>query len=287
MKRFLFIAVHLTALCGASFAAPVKAMILDGQNNHDWKSTTPVMEKLLQKTERFSVDVVTSPPEGKSMEDFNPAFGDYDVVILNYTGDHWNDTTRAAFLAYVRDGGGVVVVHAADNAFGDWPEYNEIIGFGGWGGRNKDSGPYVYLKDGKLFHDYDSPGPAGAHEGYDKIIIDNQIAKHPILKGMPKRWYQQDELYNFMRGPGKNMTVLATAHSVKPKDKGGSGRHEPMLVTISYGKGNIFHTALGHDARSIRCKGFALTFARGAEWVATGKVTIPAPKDIPQPTKTK
>ena len=283
VRRHLYIALAVTLLSGASFGAPVKAMILDGQNNHDWESTTPVLEEVLLETGRFTVDVSTSPPEGEDQSSFNPAFDNYDVVILNYAGDMWNPSTCDAFLKYVRDGGGVVVVHAADNSFAQWEEYNEIIGFGGWGGRTKESGPYVYLKDGKLFHDYESDGPAGAHEGYAEIVIDNQLPDHPILKGMPVQWYQEDELYNYMRGPGKNMTILATAYSGKPSDKGGSGRHEPMLVTLTYGKGNIFHTALGHDPDSIRCKGFALTFARGAEWVATGKVTIPAPEDIPRP----
>ena len=283
MNKTLTITLLITVLCGAAFAEPIKVMILDGQNNHDWKATTPVLEKLLEKTGLFTVDVATSPPEGESQENFNPEFAKYDVVVLNYTGDDWNPKTRAAFLEYVRNGGGVVVVHAADNAFADWPEYNEIIGFGGWGGRNKASGPYVYLKDGELFHDFESDGPAGSHEGYDEIVVENRLPEHPILQGMPTKWYQRDELYNYMRGPGKNMTVLATAYSGKPKDKGGSGRHEPMLVTIAYGQGRVFHTALGHDVRSILCKGFALTYTRGAEWAATGQVTIPAPGNIPHP----
>jgi uncharacterized protein len=283
VKLRLFIIVFTMAVCGTSFGAPIKAVIVDGQNNHKWKATSPILEKHLLETGLFSVDVATSPPGGESQADFNPAFKDYDVVVLNYNGDLWNKNTQQAFLDYVRNGGGVVVVHAANNAFGQWKEYNEIIGIGGWGDRNKASGPYCYLVDGKLVHDHESDGPGGGHEGYAEIVIDNHAIDHPILKGMPAKWYQQDELYNFLRGPGQNMKVLATAYSARPKDKGGSGRHEPMLMTLTYGEGQVFHTTLGHDVRSVKGKGFALTYTRGAEWVATGQVSIPAPKNIPGP----
>jgi type 1 glutamine amidotransferase/HEAT repeat protein len=271
----------LSLFCGAAFSASIQALVVDGQNNHEWKSTTPALQKILSDTGLFSVDVETSPPEGGDMSSFNPQFSGHGVVVLNYTGDMWNQATRDAFLSYVREGGGVVVVHAADNAFGDWKEYNEIIGFGGWGGRTKESGPYVFWKDGGLVYDYDSDGPSGSHEHYAEFVIVNRAMEHPILKGLPERWLHTDELYNFMRGPGKNMTILSTAYSSRPEKEGGSGRNEPMLVTLSYGKGRIFHTALGHDVKSMESKGFSVTFARGAEWAASGAVTIPVPGDFP------
>lgn len=283
MRRFAYMTLLLVVLCGVAHGARLNAMIVDGQNNHDWKATTPVMEELLTETGRFRVDVATSPASSKSQKDFNPEFGKYDVVVLNYNGDMWSRRTRDAFVDYVSGGGGVVVVHAADNAFGNWKEYNEIIGLGGWGGRNKESGPYVYLENGELVHDHESDGPAGAHEGFARFVVDTRMPGHPIMQGMPAQWYQRDELYNYMRGPGKNMTILATAYSGRPKNQGGSGRHEPMLFTIAYGEGRVFHTMLGHDVRSMRDEGFALTFVRGAEWAATGEVTIPITEDIPRP----
>jgi type 1 glutamine amidotransferase len=88
-----------------------------------------------------------------------------------------------------------------------------------------------------------------------------------------------DELYDNMRGPAKNVRVLATAYS--DKKKRGTGEHEPMIWTVSYGKGRVFHTPMGHDVRAMKCVGFALTVQRGAEWAATGKVTIPVPKEFP------
>ncbi len=134
-KRIAYTCLIVMAISAMATAAPIKALLVDGQNNHDWKKTSPILKRTLEKTGLFTVDVATSPPQGGDMASYNPRFKKYDVVVLNYNGDLWNKKVRDAFVDYVRKGGGVVVVHAADNSFGKWKEYNEIIGFGGWGGR--------------------------------------------------------------------------------------------------------------------------------------------------------
>ena len=93
--------------------------------------------------------------------------------------------------------------------------------------------------------------------------------------------HSADELYARLRGPAKNLTVLATAFA--DKKKGGTGNHEPMLMTIAYGKGRVFHTALGHAGAQCRSVAFIVTYQRGAEWAATGKVTQKIPDDFPGP----
>jgi type 1 glutamine amidotransferase len=268
----------------AADPAPLKALIVDGQNNHGvWPKTTRMMKRYLEETKLFQVDVATTAPKGKD-EQFKPDFSQYRVVISNYNGADWPADTQAAFVEFVRKGGGFVVVHAANNAFGNWKEYNEIIGLGGWGGRNERSGPYVYLDDaGKLVRNTDK-GPGGHHGAQHPFTVIVRDAEHPITKGMPAQWlHANDELYDFLRGPADNMTVLATAFATK--DKGGSGRHEPMLFTVTYGQGRIFHTPMGHADYSQECVGFIAAFQRGTEWAATGQVTLPIPADFPSADK--
>ena len=125
-----------------------------------------------------------------------------------------------------------------------------------------------------------SPGKSGSHGKRHEFQIVTRNREHPITAGLPEKWmHAEDELYDRMRGPAKNVTVLATAYA-DPATKG-SGEHEPMLMTIQYGKGRVFHTTLGHDAKAMSCVGFIATLQRGAEWAATGKVTQKAPENFP------
>jgi uncharacterized protein len=219
----------------------LKALIIDGQNNHAWKATTPVLKKILEDSDLFKVDVATAPG-GKDLGEFKPNFKDYNVVVSNYNGAPWSAETQKAFVDYVR-----------------------------W-------------KDGQFVRDT-SPGNGGSHgrqHAFQMIVRDE---KHPITAGLPTEWmHANDELYDRLRGPAKDMTVLATAFS--DKKTGGTGEHEPLLMAIKYGDGRVFHTALGHDVGAMKCVGFIVTLLRGAEWAATGKVTqTKVPEDFPSSDK--
>ncbi|MDG2220336.1 MAG: ThuA domain-containing protein [Rubripirellula sp.] len=300
----------LFLLCPAltvSAADPVKVLIMDGQNNHgDWPKTTAMMKKYLEETGRFQVDVVRtqylwkgenrlkdyslddggqyeSLPQPKSDPDFKPDFTKYDVLINNFG---WGaadlpDTTREGLEKFVSQGGGLVVVHAANNSWPKWDAYNKMIGLGGWGDRDEKSGPYVYInEEGEVIRDT-SPGKGGGHGPQHNYQIVVRNSEHPITKGLPRVWmHTKDELYERLRGPADNMTILATAYA-DPKYKG-TGRHEPMLMTIDFDRGRVFHTAMGHADYSMECVGFQTILERGTEWAATGQVTPQAvPKDFP------
>ncbi len=282
--------VSLVAVSTAD--APLKALIVDGQNvHHNWKETTPLLKKQLEETGLFSVDVATAT-KGNNLAGFNPKFADYNVVVSNYgyQSEMWPEKIRGEFEKYVADGGGLVVYHSASNAFPEWKEYNEMAGVGGWCGRCEKDGPYLRWRDGKIVRDM-TPGSAGAHAPAHEFQLTVRLLDHPITKSLPKVFmHSTDELYNRLRGPAKNLTVLATAFSPKSKagpsdHESGSDEHEPMLMTIEYGKGRVFHTAFGHGPEQLRSVAFIATFQRGTEWAAAGKVTQKVPADFPGPDK--
>ena len=286
--KLFFVVFSLLLAYTVSARKPIKTLLITGQNNHNWQVSHVVLKQILENSGRFDVDFVISPEQGKDMSGFVLDFSPYQLVVLDYNGDSWPEETNRRFLEYVQNGGCVVIYHAADNAFSKWPEFNRICALGGWEGRNENSGPYVYWKDGKLVKD-SSAGPGGSHGRQHEYVLNGRDKVHPVVKGLPLKWrHAKDELYDRMRGPGNIRDILYTAYS--DKETNGSGREEPLVFTVDYGNARIFHTMLGHagatteDNIAMQCTGFQVLLLRGAEWAATGKVTQKVPKDFPTET---
>jgi hypothetical protein len=230
-KKQLLLSLCLLLLSSTIFAQKtIKTLIVDGQNNHNqWAKISFMMKKYLEETGKFSVDVQRSyytwnggeyiqqyPIAGlrktveltKSRPDSSYIidFSKYDLVICNFgwNAAPWPDATQANFDAFMKKGGGLVVIHAADNSFPNWPAYNQMIGLGGWGDRTEKDGPYVYYDDkGQLVRDM-APGRAGSHGAQAEFLITVRDSKHPITKGMPLNWlHSKDEMYDRLRGRPK------------------------------------------------------------------------------------
>jgi putative heme-binding domain-containing protein len=256
-------------------AAPLKALIIDGENrHHEWKKTSPAITDILTASGRFTVNVATTPQGQVSDEDwaaFKPDFAAYDVLVLNYWGRAWAPATVAAFESYVAQGGGVVFVHSAVAGFEQSPAVTRMIGLG-WRGSTA-AGRCLFVDDsGKTCYHAKGEGGKVGHSQRHEFHIDARQADHPILRGLRNPWsHATDELYHRLRGPAEDLSLLATAKSPVTKV------HEPMMWTVTHGKGRSFVPVLGHDVIAMSSEGFGLTLARGAEWAATGAVTIPAP----------
>jgi type 1 glutamine amidotransferase len=275
--RGLALVLLVGALGTAGAAEKISVLIVDGQNNHRWQATTPLIKDMLLKTGRFDVTVATSPDK-KAPKDawaaFRPDFSKHAVVLMNYTGASWPAEVNQAFEKYMQDGGGLVFYHAAVFSFPGWAEWNKMMGMG-W--RNNKFGERLYLDDdGKAVRQPKGEGPGGGHGPAHPFEVQVREPEHPVMKGMPAKWtHPKDELYHGMRGPAQNMTILATAFSAK--EKRGTGGHEPMAWTVPYGKGRVFVTLLGHDATPLTEPVAVALLCRGTEWAATGAVTLPAP----------
>ncbi|WP_282179428.1 ThuA domain-containing protein [Maribacter stanieri] len=288
----------------------IKVLIVDGQNNHQiWPKSTIMMKQYLEDTGLFEVEIsrtqfiwkaereqdyleIATSQKSQLVEqpitdiNFKPDFDKYDVVISNFgwKAAPWSKKTQKSFERYVKKGGGFVSIHAADNSFPQWDAYNEMIGLGGWGDRSEKDGPYVYFDNTDKMVVDTSKGAAGFHGDRHRFPITIRNTEHPITKGMPKIWLTGiDECYAKMRGPAKNMTILATGKD--QSDKAPTDRNEPMLMVINYGKGRVFHNTLGHDLDSFENVGFIVSVLRGTEWAATGKVTQEIPDDFPTETE--
>ena len=267
----LLLALVLVAVCGAA-DRKLSALIVDGMNNHDWAAATRAIQAILEGSGRFTVEVSTWPT--------TPVFRGHDVVIDNFNGGHtesgirWPHDVESALEEYVSGGGGLVVFHAANNAFLKWPEFNDMIGLG-W--RDKSFGPAIAVGPGGTL--VTTPNGSGLNPGHGprhdfEVFV--RDPDHPITHGLPEHWLQPSEqLTHGQHGPVQGLTVLTYAFSEI------SRQGEPMDWIRRYGRGRVYTTMLGHTWKdelnpNLDNLNFQALLVRGAEWVGTGTVTLPA-----------
>ena len=265
----------------------IRALIVDGFSNHDWSKTTSFIRSTLGETGLFEVALTTTPsePESQDWDLWRPKFSDFDVVLLNWNNVRqpelrWPQAVERALEAYVRNGGGLLAFHSANNAFPHWPEYDRMIGLG-W--RKKDHGTALQLDaDGNIRRIPAGQGENTSHgPRQDTIVI--RLSDHAITRGTPVRWMTPDiEVYTYARGPAEDLTVLTYGlHKA-------TGKYWPLEWVVAYGEGRVYSSSFGHIWRSdigipdrVLCAGFQTSLIRAVEWLATGEVSYPVPDDFP------
>jgi type 1 glutamine amidotransferase len=256
-----------TVLSRITSQAKIQTLIITGLDSHDWRGVTPHFRKILEGTGRFEVRIIEEP-RGANSETFAP----YDVAILVYNDAHnpevrWSERTKSALVDFVRSGKGLVVYHHSAGSFAkdNWEEFEKLCG-GTW-----------------------RPG-SGQHSPVHDFTVNILDPRHPITLGLKPSFVQtRDELYAGMKfQPAGSYHVLATAYDEPSLYQGEArqpfpapGIEQPLLWTVDYGKGRVFATMLGHDLAAASTPGFVVTFLRGAEWAATGAVTLPAGEQDP------
>ena len=221
----------------------IKTLLITGANNHDWQRSAPFCMDLLEKSGKFSVTLTEDP--ATVLEDAE-SLKDYQLFFSDYNGPEWSEAAKANFEAAVREGVGLVILHAADNAFPGWVEYEKMV---------------ALLWRAGTGH--------GSFHQFKVAIVDHD---HPITAGIPD-FLQWDELYHkLVHMHSVPYKVLASAYS--DPETGGTGNDEPMMVTTQYGKGRVFHHVLGHiwagqeEMQALEGEEFQETLIRGCEWVA-------------------
>lgn len=264
----------------------INVLIVDGFSNHDWKQTTHVVKTILEKSQLFNISISTSPsqPNDENWKSWKPQFKKYDVVIMNCNNIHnkeirWPRKIEKQLEHYVASGGGLYVLHSANNAFSDWNEYNLMIGLG-W--RKPHQGVALQVTENEDVIEVPIGQGKATYHGPRNDEIIYKLINHPINNGFPKAWKTPDmELYKYARGPAKNLTVLSYAKEMETEI------NWPVEWTVAYGKGSVYNSSMGHLWKgetypvSYRCVGFQTILIRATEWLATGKVTYKVPQNFP------
>lgn len=244
------LAAMFAAAGAAAGPAPIRVLMITGQNNHNWRETAPIVTDILVSTGRFRVEA-SEQPETLCAADLEP----FDVVLSHWntfgkkaTVTDWPAETKRAYLDFVRDGKGHVVLHAGSSSFPDWDEYQALCG-ATWAIGTTGHGP--------------------VHE----FPVRPAAVDHPVTRGMTA-FTTLDELWH---RPGIRPGVMVIAESYSSADRRGTGAWEPGAMVNSFGQGRNFTLLLGHHAPAMQSDGFRALLARGVEWAATGEVTIAPP----------
>jgi type 1 glutamine amidotransferase len=200
---------------------------------HPWQQTAPAVAEALRQDPRLVVNRIEDPHLLDS-----DALATYDVVLLHFM--NWEvpapgPKARENLRRVIEGGKGLMLVHFACGAWQDWPEFKTLAGRA-W--------------DPKL----------RGHDPRGKFTVEIVDPDHPITKGL-QGFETDDELYTCLAGDAPIHVVAKSKSKVDGKDY-------PMAFVLSYGKGRVFHTVLGHDLKAVTNSTVPELLRRGCAWAA-------------------
>jgi len=248
MRRLAFVlalvCVLALSLCIAGSAAekpaPIRALLITGDDvsAHPWREISETTREILVGSGKFDVKVCEDPLILESQT----ALQQYDVIVFTICSRRLAELPGQAqenLLNYVKGGKGFFVQHLATASFPKWEEFGKLCGR-----------KWVMGTSGH-----------GPRSVFEAKVVDKE---HPITAGLSD-FKTDDELYAKLQGTG-DIHVLVQADSEWSK------KTEPLVFTLSYGKGRVVQNAFGHDRKALMTPSVQKIITRGVEWAATGKV---------------
>lgn len=175
----------------------------------------------------------------------------FDAIIWNnVSGDVLTPDQRQAFRDYLEGGGGWVGIHASG---GDreylWDWYVEDL-----------------LRAQFIGHPMDPQ--------FQIATLHVEGTEDPISAPLPSPWEKEDEWYSFAESPrlkGSDILLTLDESTYSPKMFGtdlSMGEDHPVVWKHCIGKGRVFYSALGHQAKSYTNPHYIGLLERAIEWAA-------------------
>jgi len=231
---------------------PPRILVLAGRGRHEdpWHDHAATSHRLALLLS--GLDLAAGAPDVVVRSTFPDALDDLDdvdLLVVN-AGTPWpglreagigpDDATWAPFHArldaWARADGRVLAVHQAANAFGDHPEWEEVLG-GRW-----------------------VPG-ISMHPPLGPTTVPLAAGAHPITEGLGAVDVVDERYCHLRVAPSSQVLGWVT-------DDDGD-RHPAVWVADAHG-GRTVYSGLGHDARAYDSPSHAELLRRAAAWLLEG-----------------
>lgn len=243
LRSALFLALGFGLLVSTSlFAANGKTRVLVVTGGHDFEKEP--FFKLFEDNPDITFKAVEHP-NAQVLLKANAA-KDWDVLLLYDMYQPISDEGKRDFVARLKDGKGLVVLHHAIASYQKWPEYARIIGA-------------RYYLEKTVVNGLEKPASLWQHDV--KIAVRVADAHHPVTQGV-KDFEIHDETYKLFDVAADTHTLLATDQPLSNKE---------IAWAKTYEKSRIVYIQSGHDHLAYENPNFQRLLRQAIQWVAGKK----------------